>query len=130
MKIKQFDKLNCGAVSSDIEKALKSVAIKYGINIRTGNGKFTKDTFDLKLNIARVVSGKVISKEVNDFKKLASIYGLKASDLGRTFSTAGREFRITGLNTKAHKYPIMAECIKSGGSYKFPVKNVKLLLDK
>jgi len=129
-KVKQFDKATCREVGDAIEQALKSVAVKYGINIRKGNGRFSPDTLDLKIHCARVQGGKVLSKEASDFKRLASLYGLKPSDLGRTFTAGNGTYKITGLNTKAHKYPINATKVTTGAGFKFPEKRVKLLLDK
>ena len=128
MKVTGFDKAICKAVGADIEKALNSVAVKYGINIKRGNGKFSGNTLDLKIHCACVKGGKVMSKEASDFKTMASLYGLKPSDLGRSFTIGSGTFKITGLNTKAHKYPINAS--KNGSGYKFPASSVKLLLDK
>ena len=130
MKIKKFDKPACKLLAGEIQFTLMKLGKKYGVEIMTGNGTYTSDTYTLKLNVSRISNGKVLSKEANDFKRYAAMHGLKAADLGRTFSSGGRTFKITGFNTKAHKYPIMGECVKSKTGFKFPVDHVKLLLDK
>ena len=130
MKVKEFNKVTCREVSKEIETALKKVATKYGIDIKTGNGRFSSDTFDLKIKCARIVGGKTLTKEVRDFKLYARSVGLKATDLHRVFCSGSKTFKITGYNTKAHKFPIMGIDIKTGRGYKFPADHVRLLLDK
>ncbi len=62
-----------------------------------------------------------------DFKRLATHYGLKPSDLGKTFTQRRSIFKVIGLVASRPKYPILVENQK-GKRYKFPASKVKMLL--
>jgi hypothetical protein len=62
-----------------------------------------------------------------DFKRHASRYGLKPTDLGRTFRQRRSVFTIIGLVPSRPKYPITVEN-QNGKRYKFPAAKVVALL--
>lgn len=64
------------------------------------------------------------SQTAADFKRYATRFGLKASDLGRTLPDGGV---VVGLKTRNKKYPILVE--KNGRRYKYPALMVKGLLN-
>ena len=129
MKVKQFDKSNVNVVSSMINDELKALGKKLGIEIRAGRGKYSSTNFTLKLEMSVMDGGEVITKEAVAFKELASLYGFKKSDLGKSFMSNGKKFTITGLNTRAKKYPINAVS-EFGASYKFTANRVQDLLKR
>jgi hypothetical protein len=115
------------ALRAEIQEALKSVAAKHGISITTGNGTFTGDNATLKLEIAVIaVDGTVVSKTVSAFQSLATLYGFKPEDLGRTFKSGSRTYTITGLDRNSYKYPLLAS--SNGKTYKLPLDAVRKAL--
>lgn len=55
-----------------------------------------------------------------DFKVKALMCGLKGKvELGQTFVYGADTYKVTDLNTKAPKYPIIAENLKTGKAYRF-----------
>lgn len=103
-----FDKATLKNISADISKALESVGVKYGIKIENGRCQYSDNNFTMKLEASRVNSdGTVETKEVSDFKKNCQHYGLKISDLGKTFVSNGQTYVLSGLNTRAKSMPIM-----------------------
>lgn len=83
-----------------------------------------------KLVATPVVDGEVKSREALEFERMATLYGFEPSDLGKTFMSRGRRFKITGLKTRRHKYPISAECLDDGKGYKFPIDSVLVALGR
>jgi hypothetical protein len=113
------------AISADAEQALQSVAKKYGLTVERGNGNFSSTSFMAKFEFS--LAGE--NRDATAFKTRAMMYGLKESDLGRSFKSNGETFTISGLATKAKKFPILATNSK-GQTYKFSASNVKLYLSR
>lgn len=125
-----FDRDLARAISRDIENALRDVAEKHGVTIKAGGGRFTAETFDLKLNIvAKATDGSVQTKEALAWNKLAAAYGFKAEDLGRKFYTNGETYVVTGLKPNAKKFPVLARKQSNGVMYKFAAHSVKAALE-
>lgn len=126
-KITQFDVTTAKLLRTPIEDALKDLATKYGISIKVGNGSFTSANLTFKLELATLDNtGTIQSKEVQDFKRYAVMFGLKATDLGREFlDWSGRKFFIVGAAPRSSKYPILVRNAK-GQRFKFPAKEVQL----
>ncbi len=130
MKITSFDRAICNLVGSRIERALVSTARDLGVSIKVLNGSFSDSNYTAKFEVSVInEDGTILSRKAQAFIDEAWRYGLKKEDLGREFIDCGKSYRITGLNTKARKMPITAECVVGGnGNYKFPADRVKRLL--
>ena len=130
-KVTEWNKPECRRVTEEVNKALAEVGRKLGINIqRSGNATYDNSTFRFKVECSLIgENGEVRSREAEDFKRFASIYGLEPEHFGATFKTwDGSEYTITGLNMKARKRPIIAKNIQ-GKSYVFPASEVKAHLE-
>jgi len=128
MKVKEIDKILLQKVRDEISHCLEPIGEKYGIELKAGRCSYSPSNFTLKLEGSLVSEdGVVLTKEAGDFKKYAHWHGLVPEDLGKTFQSRGVVYTITGLKTRASKYPITAEA-SNGGSYKFAAESVKRLL--
>jgi len=128
-----FNRKVCNAIGKAAEKALKDVAKEYGISIKRTSGSFTLTNYTMKFEAAIVGKDGVIhTKAVEDFKFHCGRYGLAASDLGKTFvSDIDLEiYKITGLTSRASKFPILAENTRTKKVYKFPERIVQRALGK
>jgi len=116
-----FDKATLKNIRADINKALEAVGVKYGVKLEGGNVSYSDSNFTMKLKASRVNSdGSIETKEVSDFKKHCSRYGLQASDLGKTFKSNGDTYVLSGLTPRATKMPIIAHRIGNPDAlYKF-----------
>jgi hypothetical protein len=107
------------ALRGDMELALKDVGNKYGINFDVGRMLYTEDT--IKVNVEGASTSTpgttVIEK---DFIKSCQLYGFKRTDLGRTFHSNDSVYRIKGIKKRNRKYPVIAERVIDGKSFKFP----------
>lgn len=112
-----------------LREALFTALIPFGleqkISVSLGNASFSSSSVEFKVNLNEIASdGLVLSREAVAFKEQAPRYGLMSSDLGRIFHSRGKSFRITGLNTRAKRYPINAEDISTGKRFKFASETV------
>jgi hypothetical protein len=105
--------------------ALRPFGLEQKISVSLGNASFSSSSVEFKVNLNEVAAdGLVLSREAVAFQEQAPRYGLMSSDLGQTFHSRGKSFRITGLNTRAKRYPINAEDISTGKRFKFASETV------
>jgi hypothetical protein len=129
MPITKFDPNACRLLRAELEAALKIVADKHGISIKTGKMTYSDTNVKVSLEVATVSEGgEVNTREKKDFLQFAEIYGLKPTDLGRNFKSQGELYQITGLNTKKQKFAIQAKRLRDGHSYGFVAEDVKRAL--
>ena len=127
MTITNFDRKTALMVGARIEAALAALAAELGVQIKRGRTTYSGNGLSLKLEVSTIgVGGKVNTKEATAFTQLAGSYGLNPADLGRSFSTGGTTYTISGLNTRARKRPIHTEC--GSKTYTWPEATVKALL--
>lgn len=124
MKVTQFDRSNLSQINAEIEQAIKAIAKKYGIEVKLGNTRFSKQNASSKFELMAVgESGTVMTKEALDFNRYKNYKGINAN-LGDSFQYRGNTYTITGYKPKSHKYPVIATCLEDGKSYKLPISIV------
>ena len=129
-KVTEWNKPECRRVVEEVNKALQEAGRKLGISIaKTGGGRYDESSFSFKVECNLMgVDGEVRSPKAEDFKKYASMYGLKPDNFGKTFTTfGGKAFTICGLNMRASKNPIHATN-RNGKTFIFPAEEVKTML--
>jgi len=106
-KVKQFDKANLQMLRVDMDKALQSVAKKYGITIHAGNASFSGNecTFKVKCN-TQGTDGTAITKEAKDWDRYKGLHGMDHLNVGDTITIQGSPYILTGFNSRATKAPI------------------------
>jgi len=128
-EIKRFDKVVCKKLSAEVIKAIQDIGKKYNVDIAPAGGTFSDPEYKMKIKFNVIdSSGKSISKEAEDFKQYAGMFGLNPEHLGAKFFSGGDEFEITGLKTRNRKLPIIATQVKTGVSYKFREDFIKRAL--
>ena len=111
--------------------ACKQVAQAHGLKVEGGELSEIdlRHGFDIGFRVGiPMADGSLYSFDKAVFGTLAVHFGLQPSDYGRTFSSNGEVFRITGLNPNRPKYPIRAERVSDGRGFKFTVDTVTLRL--
>jgi len=125
MKIKQFNSaVDFNQLRSEINQALEGVGKKYGVNFQARNASYLDQVATFKLELTTLGEGGTVeTKEAKEFKSMATLYGMKPEDLGKTVTIQGRKFEITGMKPKSRN------CItgkdSSGRGYKLPLAGVK-----
>ena len=128
MTIKQFDRTAVRAVMNECEAALQAVADKHGLKLVRKGCSYRENECPVAFKLLTTVTdaaGDVVTPEAQDFKRCATLFGLKPEDLGRVFlSPTGKRFRICGAKPRNRKYPILAKCVLTDKVYKFPEDQV------
>jgi len=111
------------------EAELKTLSDKFGVDLTIDHKATYGETMQLKIVAAsKRTDGKPPETEMERaFKANAALFGLKAEDLGRSFTQRGMTFIIAGMNPRAYKTPILAKNL-NGKMYRFPVETVKTLM--
>jgi len=125
-KITKWTPKVCSQISNEIVASLKEIEEKYGEKIQSKGGRYGSTSYTLKLEVATLSSdGTALTQEANDFKAMASTYGLKPEYLDQEVMINGETVRIIGLKSRSHKYPILGEQ-RDGRTYKYPVDTIKV----
>ena len=128
-KINTLDKTNLRALRADLDLALKSVADKYGIVLRTGTCRFTAQSATMKLDIATIGNGgEVIDVEMSALKANLRFLGLTEAHLKQPFKLGGQTFVLTGYRARRHAKPFSLRCLENGKSYVARENQVKYAL--
>lgn len=119
-----MNKKSVKELKNQLEKGLKELQDKLGINIKVGNALFGATSVVFKVECAEIdKDGKAMTCETEDFKKYASMCGLKADDLNRKFNYKGEKAQIIGFASRSRKYPILVKVGKK--TYKMTANVVK-----
>lgn len=128
-KIKEFNKAECGKLGKAVEAELVKVGKRFGIDIQFRGGTFSGSEFTFRVRATTLdTNGAVKDKKAENFKKLASLYGMNPNDLGRTFTSGYSKYEIVGLNPSAHKYPIIVRDVKTNKRFKLSSDTVKICI--
>jgi len=120
-----MDRIKAKMLRKAIEMELKEVEENLKVKIEVGRCTYNDSNCTFKLEIADIgKNGEVKSKEVEEFIRYASNFGLNADDLGKQFNSNGEIFKITGLSVRKRKYPILGVRLKDGKRFKFAVEQV------
>lgn len=124
MKVQEFNKTNLRQMNAEIESALKQIASKYGLEVKLGNTRFSKQNASSKFELMTIGdSGNIMTKEALDFNRYKNYKDIRAN-LGDSFQFNGNTYTIVGYKARSHKYPILAKCAEDGKTYKLPINTV------
>ena len=110
-------------IRKDIEDALVSVSKKHDISFRLNGIRFTDNSFKVGIEAVKSTTGESVLAVT--FKEKCYKYGLKPEHLGRVFISGDNSFKIVGLKPRNRKYPVIAEKLSNGKSFKFSAFLVK-----
>jgi len=125
--MERIDKKNADIIHRAIKIALESVSKQLGISIQAPRMTYGESDFRMTISgVLPVVAGESAIASV--FRTKCEKYGLKPHDLGRVFVSNGKRYKITGLKPVNRKYPIIADNVETGKSFKFTASNVIIAL--
>jgi hypothetical protein len=130
MSLTKFDKETIRKLRVEMDEVLKTLADKYGIQIKAGNATFSENLVTLKVDCSILKDGKAVTKEAEAFLAYAKIIGLDPSDLGREFSLNNKTYKVLGFQPRKEKFPMICEDTKSGKMYRLPEDSVVAALKK
>lgn len=121
MKLTGIGRNECRIISERALEALKVLEQELGVKVeREGAGKFDKDSY-FEFKVRFTLEGADPGRK--EFEAYASMFGLEAGDYGRPFVSRGRTFRISGVQPRGQKYPVLATG-DDGKTYKFAAAGV------
>jgi len=116
-------------IGDDMSAAVKAIEEKYNITITRAGSRFGDETatvkFDLTLNDE---NGNTEDQFVKAFKANAQYIGFSEGDLGKSFVSSGKEFKLHGMTPRRCKYTMIATDGK-GDLYKFTINDIKAFLN-
>ena len=117
-------------VRTDFDQAIKEVETKHGLQIQLRSLRYGQQNATGKIEMSLLnTDGIVQTPERTAWENHARFYQLDPSWLDQTFvSSKGTAHTITGLNTKAPKYPV--QTTSNGRDYKWPADTVKRLMER
>jgi hypothetical protein len=94
---------------TDIDAALTAVAKKYGVSLAAGSASYSATQATFKLTVGLLgENGVVVDPRAADWPKYCGMFGLKPEWLGKVIHGSRGPLTITGLDTKKHKFPVIA----------------------
>ena len=125
-QINSFDRPTVKLLRTELDATLASLSAKYGITIETGNARFSEHEcgFKIKLNTTCEDGSKKETKEAIAWNLYRASLGLSHIEVGHEFTLQGRQFKLTGYNTRARKSPINIQDLK-GANYKLSTNMLK-----
>jgi hypothetical protein len=119
----EMDKRQAREIGEAALEEMRKVADRYGMTVEYRGGSFTSSgAFSPKFEF------KTRDADRLEFQRVAWQLGLRPEDFGRTFQSEGRTFRVTGVNLRASRLPVLAVEVSTGKTYKFPEAAVRTRL--
>ena len=126
-----MDRAAVRALRVAMEAALSKVQTQYGVTIKMGGARFDSRTATFKVEVVtKGKGGEEQTKESIAYEQSAVIYGLDAEWLNKEFKFRGNTFIVRGLNTRAHKMPVIVEQKATGKRFKMPPFTVVMAFGK
>jgi hypothetical protein len=130
-KITHFTDDNLKLLRIRIAAALKPIELEFEVKLDLKPARYSPNNFTARFEgSVKSSSGIVVTKESEDFKRNAFMYGLHPNDLNRIFLHKGERFTIVGLATRSRKYPIICKKPNSPGHTKFSAPFLKQILSE
>jgi hypothetical protein len=132
-RIGRLSKEHFKTIRKEIAEKLKPLEITYGIKFNLGRIRFDEVSFRGKLEGTLLTPSGGDSSDAILFKNKCHYYGLQPSDFGKEVKLPryskfpGRRGKISGINTRAKKYPIIIT-LEDGTQTKNAVHFIKELL--
>jgi len=113
---------------TDLDKALKELEDKHGVQISVGAMTYsdTQFTFSSKA----IIGGSPEEVEKAEFKKHCGKYGFKPENYGTVMLIGGKQCEFIGFKTRATKMPCLVRDIENGKKYKCDTKTISFRLNR
>lgn len=115
----------------EFEDLVKDFEEKHGIKISLGNIRYSLRQLKSNMTVTIVKDGEdpeAVEGKLN-LKRYGYKFGLSEDDFNKRINYLGRVFKLKGIKPRSHKYPIIAEDVNDGKSYKLPTTCLRGDLD-
>ena len=114
---------------NDVREALKAVAEKYDVEINPTTVRYSDIDFTITLDATRLVNGTLDANE-SLWSYYYKVYGFEREDYGKTVIMNNEEFKISGIDGKSKKYPIILTRVRDNKKYRYSIASVKEALSR
>ena len=104
-----FDKVIAAKLRDEINTALETLAKKYGFEIRAGNCSYSETEIKYRLEVKSTDKEVLAQKEKKTWDTYCKYHGFEKSDLGKTFLSKGKVYKIVGLEVSRSKFNLKAQ---------------------
>jgi hypothetical protein len=122
MKKTHFNGNSVDQFRHEFENLVKDFEEKHGVKFSLGTITYGTKQLHSKMTVTIVGEGEnpedaegKISLKRHGFR-----FGLTEEDFDKRINYLGRVFKVKGIKPRSHKYPILAEDINDGRTYKLP----------
>lgn len=125
MKIEQIDRAALKEIDNALLPAVKMAAEELGLEVEIKGGSYDPTVGTASRKVEFSLGGAA----EREFARYAPIFGLKAEDYGKEFTSRGTTYRLVELSTRRPKFPAVGERTKDGKLFKFTEQVLKQVRD-
>lgn len=131
IKIESFNPANLRLLRQLLEKHLAAVEAEVGVKVVVGGARYSDSTVTFKVDLNIVAENGVVHDRYRDeYTQLARIYGLDPEWIDREFTDrTGTKFRISGLNTRKRKFPVIVARVTDGKKFLYNIDTIRFALE-
>ncbi|MGE8141770.1 hypothetical protein ACQKOE_07330 [Novosphingobium sp. NPDC080210] len=111
-------------ITEDMLAALAPIEAKYGVKFATAGGTLGTSDMLVKLKVESTDPTAVDKAAAQEFARQCRFYGLEPEDYGAEFTMGGVRYRLTAIKSSRPKYPLCAESLRDGRTYKMTTAGV------
>ena len=112
-------------IQTKIKKAIAAIAAEENVSIAFGSISFNSAYYTTSMKVTTLEQNEKVS---NVHPAICKSLGFTQNIFGMTFEGKNGTMKIYDIKTRNRKYPIIAECLSDGRSYKFSKEHIKLKL--
>ena len=110
-----------GKVRLRMNALLSDLGTEFGAELIVGRISYTDNTATIKVEMSTLdETGEAITKEAEDFRLSAHVYGMSPDDLYKKFKHAAENYMLIGCSPRSRTYPILCKNLNTGKISKFP----------
>lgn len=109
-------------IQTKIKKAIAAIAAEENVSIAFGSISFNSAYYTTSMKVTTLEKNEKVS---NVHTAICKSLGFTQNILGMTFEGKNGLYRIYDIKTRNRKYPIIAECLRDGRSFKFSKEVIK-----
>ena len=106
----------------ELEAELQDFGEKHGLTISVVSARYMPGNATFKLQLATTCNdGSVNTKEAENFRLNAHLFGLKPEHLNAEITYLGKRYKLVGLASNSIKFPLIVERIPDGKGFRMPL---------
>lgn len=124
MKITNFTRSEHTRLSAAINAALKQVGDDFGVDLTPVGGVYGNNNAHVKVSVTVRDTGAGMSSSESEFRRMASLYGMKPDWYGEAVILQGTAYEICGIKPSAPKYTVQIKRCHDGKIFGCTVSTV------